>query len=303
VAGALEQLQGAALLCLGALLVMRGPDFTIGMLVAFQMFAARVTQPLLRLVGLWQQFQMASVAVRRLADIVDVPQEPRSLVAVADSPGPARVEFRGVGFRYAPTRPPVLQGFDLDVAPGECVAVTGASGVGKSTLAKLLQGFVHPTAGSVCVDGRDTRSLAANELRAALGVVPQETVLFSGNVHDNLVAAHPQASHDAVVSACRLAEIHDVVQRLPDGYRTMLGERGVGLSGGQRQRIAIARALLRRPRVLVFDEATSSLDGAVAEQIAATIARFRGKVTILFITHRVPSALAPDRVVELRPRA
>jgi subfamily B ATP-binding cassette protein HlyB/CyaB len=175
----------------------------------------------------------------------------------------------------------------------------GPSGCGKSTLAKLLQGFYQPSKGRILIDGIDARHLAANELRAVFGVVPQETVLFSGNVHDNLVVAHPHASHDGVVQACRLAEIHTVLQALPDGYRTLLGERGTGLSGGQRQRIAIARALLKRPRVLIFDEATSSLDPAVAEQIAATIARFRGKVTILFITHRIPSTLAPDRVVEL----
>ena len=122
-------------------------------------------------------------------------------------------------------------------------------------------------------------------------MVPQETVLFSGNVHDNVVVGHPHASHEAVVEACRLAGIHAAVQALPAGYRTELGERGSGLSGGQRQRIAIARALLRRPRALLFDEATSNLDPAVAGEVAATIARFRGRVTILFITHRVPAAL------------
>ncbi len=298
-AGALEQLLGAAVLCAGALLVMRGGDFTIGMLVAFQMFSGRLTQPLLRLAGLWQQFQMARVAVRRLADVMDVPPEPHRLVAVAEGSGPARIEFRGVGFRYDATRPRVLDGFDLDVAPGECVAIVGASGAGKSTLAKLLQGFVQPTEGEVRVDGRDTRLFPVNELRAALGVVPQETVLFSGNVHDNVVVGHPHASHEAVVEACRLAGIHAAVQALPAGYRTELGERGSGLSGGQRQRIAIARALLRRPRALLFDEATSNLDPAVAGEVAATIARFRGRVTILFITHRVPAALCPDRVIEI----
>jgi subfamily B ATP-binding cassette protein HlyB/CyaB len=299
----LEQLQTVAILCLGAMLVMRGPDFTIGMLVAFQMFASRVTQPMLRLVALWQQFQMATIAVRRLADVMDVRCEPRSLVATHDAHGPARIEFRGVAFRYAEGRPPVLRGFDLSVAPGECVAITGPSGVGKSTLSRLLQGFLYPTEGEVRIDGRDTRGLAVNELRGTFGVVPQETVLFSGNVHDNLVIGHPQASHAMVVQACRLAEIHDALQALPEGYRTVLGERGAGLSGGQKQRIAIARALLKRPRALIFDEATSSLDGAVAAEIAATIARFRGKVTILFITHRVPAELAPDRVVELVPAA
>jgi len=297
--GALEQLQGAAVLCAGALLAMRGGDFTIGMLIAFQMFAGRLTAPLVRLAGLWQQFQMASVAVRRLADVMDVPCEPRGLVAAGEGGGPAGLRFEDVTFAYDPARPPVLRSFDLAVAPGECVAVVGSSGSGKSTLAKLLQGFVQPTGGAVTVDGRDTRSLGVNELRAALGVVPQETVLFAGSVHDNVALGHPHATHDAVVEACRLAGIHAELQALPEGYRTRLGERGSGLSGGQRQRVAIARALLRRPRVLLFDEATSNLDPAVAEEVAATIARFRGRATILFITHRIPAALAPDRVVAL----
>jgi subfamily B ATP-binding cassette protein HlyB/CyaB len=300
VAGLGEQLQAAAVLCVGSLLVMRGPDFTIGMLVAFQMFAGRVTQPMLRLVGLWQQFQMATIAVRRLADVMDVPCEPHALAAPGGERGAARIEFCRVGFRYRAELPPVLDGFDLRVEPGECVAVTGCSGAGKSTLTRLLQGFVYPAAGVVRVDGRDTRSLPANELRSAMGVVPQETMLFSGTVLDNLLLADPRASFDAVVNACKLAEIHATLNALPEGYRTPIGERGAGLSGGQKQRIAIARALLKRPRMLIFDEATSSLDPDAAGEIAATIARFRGRVTILFITHRIPEALRPDRVVELR---
>jgi subfamily B ATP-binding cassette protein HlyB/CyaB len=300
-AGACEQLQAGVVLCLGALLVMRGPDFTIGMLVAFQMFAGRVTQPMLRIVGLWQQFQMATIAVKRLADVMDVPAEPHSLVASVEAAGPAGIEFRDVGFRYAADGPPVLEHLDLAVRPGECVAVIGPSGAGKSTLARLLQGFVYPTTGSVRIDGRDTRSLPVNELRRTFGVVPQETALFCGSVLDNLLLAEPSAPFDAVVVACRLAEIHTTLLALPAGYRTVIGERGSGLSGGQKQRLAIARALLRRPRMLLFDEATSSLDPDVAADIAATIARLRGKVTILFITHRIPRELAPDRVVELRP--
>lgn len=300
-AGACEQLQAGVVLCLGALLVMRGPDFTIGMLVAFQMFAGRVTQPMLRIVGLWQQFQMATIAVRRLGDVMDVPPEPHSLVAAVDAAGPAAVEFRDVSFRYGAGSPPVLEHFDLALRPGECVAVIGPSGAGKSTLARLLQGFAYPTTGSVRIDGRDTRSLPVNELRRNFGVMPQETALFCGTVLENLLLAEPSASFDAVVVACRLAEIHSTLLALPAGYRTAIGERGCGLSGGQKQRIAIARALLRRPRMLLFDEATSSLDPDVAADIAATIARLRGKVTILFITHRIPPMLAPDRIVELRP--
>ncbi|MFO1397036.1 MAG: peptidase domain-containing ABC transporter [Burkholderiales bacterium] len=302
-AAGLEQFLGMAILCLGAWLVMRGPNFTIGMLVAFQMFAGRVSQPMLKLVGLWQQFQQAAIAVRRLGDIMDVPEEPWTVAPARESAAAGAIEFRGVGFRYAADRPHVLRDFNLRIAPGECVVVMGPSGVGKSTLARLVQGFAWPTEGQVLLDGRDTRHLAANELRAHFGVVPQETILFSGTILDNLLLANPLATFEMAVQAARLAEIHATIEAMPQGYKTDVGERGAGLSGGQKQRIAIARALLKRPRILIFDEATSGLDANVAEHFAATIARFKGKVTILFITHRVPDKLVPDRVVHLAPAA
>ncbi|MCC6197277.1 MAG: peptidase domain-containing ABC transporter [Burkholderiales bacterium] len=298
-AGALEQVLNTAILCLGAWLVMRGPDFTLGMLVAFQMFATRVSQPMLKLVGLWQQFQQAAIAVRRLGDIMDVPVEPWTVASTRESAGAGAIEFRDVAYRYAADRPDILHEFNLRVAPGECVVIMGPSGAGKSTLAKLLQGFLWPTQGQVLLDGRDTRHLAANELRMHFGVVPQEAILFCGTILDNLLLANPLASFDMAVQAAKVAEIHTTIEALPAGYRTEVGERGVGLSGGQKQRIAIARALLKRPRILIFDEATSGLDSAVAERFAATIARFKGKVTIIFVTHRAPERLQPDRVVHL----
>ena len=300
-ASALEQFLNMTILCLGAWLVMRAQDFTVGMLVAYQMFAARVSQPMLRLVGLWQQFQQATIAVRRLGDIMDVPTEPWTLAPVRESGGPGAIEFRDVGFRYAHDRPYVLRHFDLAIAPGECVVVMGPSGAGKSTLTRLLQGFLWAGEGAVLLDGRDTRYLAANDLRSHFGVVPQETMLFSGTILDNLLLANPMATFEMAVQAAKVAEIHATIESLPSGYKTDVGERGVGLSGGQKQRIAIARALLKRPRVLIFDEATSGLDVAIAEQFAATIARFKGKVTILFVTHRAPERLRPDRVVRLVP--
>jgi subfamily B ATP-binding cassette protein HlyB/CyaB len=300
-ASGLEQLLSMTILCLGAWLVMRGTDFTIGMLVAFQMFAARVSQPMLKLVGLWQQFQQAAIAARRLGDIMDVPVEPWTAVARREPASGGGVEFRGVGFRYGADRPQVLRDFNLRIAAGECIVVMGPSGAGKSTLARLLQGFVWPTEGQVLLDGRDTRNLAANELRAHFGVVPQETVLFCGSILDNLLLANPLASFEMAVHAAKLAEIHSTIEALPEGYQTNVGERGAGLSGGQKQRIAIARALLKRPRILIFDEATSGLDAAVADHFAATIARFKGKVTIVFITHRAPERLNPDRIVHLAP--
>jgi subfamily B ATP-binding cassette protein HlyB/CyaB len=159
-----------------------------------------------------------------------------------------------------------------------------------------MLGHCLPGEGRVLVDGADTRQLAVNELRRVFGVVPQETTLFSGSVHGNLQDANPDAGFDEIVAACRDAGIHDDIERLPQGYQTMVGERGVGLSGGQRQRIAIARALLRRARVLIFDEATSNLDAATADTFAHTVNRLKGRATIVFIAHAVPPALQVDFV-------
>jgi subfamily B ATP-binding cassette protein HlyB/CyaB len=300
-ANALEQLMSATILCVGAWLVMRTPGFTIGMLVAFQMFAGRVSQPLLRMVGLWQQFQQARIAVMRLADVMNAPPEPRALPSSRRAPGEGRIDFSGVSFRYRDDQPWLLRNLTFTIAPGQCVVVLGASGSGKSTLARLLQGFEVPAEGGIAIDGRNTRHLAADELRACFGVVPQETTLFAGTVHDNLMLANPFATVDQVIQACKLAEIHDTIAGLPEGYQTQLGERGAGLSGGQKQRIAIARALLKRPRVLIFDEATSNLDAPTAEQLARTIAGLRGKVTILFITHHLPKGLVPDAAIRIGP--
>ena len=299
-AGALEQALSATILCMGAWLVMRGGDFTIGMLVAFQMFASRVSQPVMRLAGLWQQFQQAAIAVRRLADIMDVPVEPRSGAAPARR-GPAALSFTGLGFRHG-EGPWLLRGIDLDVAPGECVVITGPSGCGKSTLCRLAAGFAFPGEGSVRLDGRDTRALAADELRGALGIVPQETVLFAGTVLDNLLVGEPHASQGDVERACRLAGVHDAIEALPDGYRTRLGERGIGLSGGQKQRLALARALMRSPRMLLLDEPMSQLDAVAAAEIGATITSLRGKTTIVAVSHVVPPTLTADRVVRLASR-
>jgi len=298
----LEQLLTLAILCLGAWMVMTSQEFTIGMLVAFQMFAGRLSQPLLHMVGLWQQFQQADIAVRRLGDVMNAPAEPHSLIPAREAKGEGWIEISGLSFRYAADLPFLLKSFSLSIEPGRCVAIMGPSGSGKSTLAKLLQGFYHGEEGSIAIDGCDTRYLSANELRQYFGVVPQETTLFSGTIYDNLVLANPHATFDQVIQACKLAEIHDAIEQLPQGYRTEVGEHGVGLSGGQKQRIAIARALLKRPRILIFDEATSGLDTATAEQFARTINQFRGRVTILFIAHQLPKGLQVDSVITLGQR-
>jgi len=299
VAGTLEQAMTLGILIVGALLVMHSTGFTIGMLVAFQMFANRMSQPMLRLVGLWQEFQQASVAVRRLGDVMNLPTEPYAVVPARSAHRAGQIEILELGFRYSPQHPFVYRNLSLSLKPGQLTLLTGASGSGKSTLTKLLLGFYPPTEGQILVDGRDIRNLSANELRQCFGMVPQETVLFAGTVYDNLAMANPGATFDQIMDACRKAEIHEVIERLPQGYQTVLGEHGIGLSGGQRQRIAIARALLKEPAVLVFDEATSNLDLDTSEQFAQTINQLKGATTVLFISHQAPRGLACDAVIRL----
>ncbi len=299
VVNALEQVMTLSILVVGALLVMRNDGFTIGMLVAFQMFAGRMTQPMLRLASLWQEFQQANIAVKRLGDLMDVPNEPHTLTPARLQGGAGGcVELKDVSFRYSDKHPYLYRNLSLTLKPGKLTVLMGPSGCGKSTLAKMLQGFYWPSDGSILLDGYDLRHLAANELRANFGVVPQETRLFSGTIYDNLQLANPHAGFEEIVHACKMAEIHHVIEQLPQGYQTPVGENGVGLSGGQKQRIAIARALLKHPRVLIFDEAVSNLDMQTAEHFAGTINKLKGKVTMLFITHQLPKALQVDEVLK-----
>ena len=306
-ANGLEQMMTLAILIVGALLVMGGSQggetFTVGMLVAFQMFASRMSQPLLRIVGLWQEFQQASISVKRLGDILDIPQEPHTLTPAREGSSQGRLAVHNIAFRYSEHHPWLYQDLTIAFPTGKLTVLMGPSGCGKSTLAKLLLGFYRPNEGQIQLDGKDIRYLAANELRQNFGVVPQETVLFSGTLYDNLVMAHPHASFEEVIQACKAAEIHEVIEHLPEGYQTEVGERGTGLSGGQRQRIAIARALLKRPKILIFDEAVSNLDQQTAEHFAQTINRLKGKVTMIFITHQVPKGLQVDEVVNMGPHA
>ena len=286
-------------MAVGAYTVMNSSEFTIGMLVAFQMFAGRLSQPMLRLVGLWQQFQQARLSVMRLGDLMNAPIEPYSVLPSRDTQRRGQIQIEQIAFKYAEHLPLVYENLSLDVKPGQTVAIMGPSGCGKSTLAKLLQGFYQPSAGRIMLDGVDIRYLSANELRSYFGVVPQETTLFSGTIYENLQMASPNASFEQITAACKMAEIHSVIEAQPKGYQTEIGERGAGLSGGQKQRIAIARALLKRPTILVFDEATSALDGPTAEHFAQTINALHGKVTMVFITHGLPKGLKVDSIYRL----
>ncbi len=299
----LEQIMTLGILILGAYLVMTpepgAPVFTVGMLVAFQMFAGKLSQPVLRIVGLWTQFQQASLSVQRLGDVMNAPAEPYSLTPKRAHDGQGKIEIEGLGFRYSEQHPLLYRNMHLSLRPGQTLAIMGPSGSGKSTLAKLLLGFYQPTEGSIQIDGIDIRNLSANELRAYFGVVPQETILFSGTILANLQAGNPGATFEQVTQAAKLAGIHETVEKLPQGYETEVGERGVGLSGGQKQRLAIARALIKRPKILIFDEATSALDAQTSEAFAKTINQLKGKVTMLFITHAMPKGLLVDDILHI----
>jgi ATP-binding cassette, subfamily B, bacterial HlyB/CyaB len=299
-ASTIDQLQTLAILCVGAWIVMHNPNFTIGMLVAFQMFSGRLSQPVMRLVGLWQEFQQADIAVKRLGDVMNAPVEPMTLIPTRANVNQAtNITVDSLGFKYGDDAPWLYQNLSFNIQAGHCVLVMGPSGCGKSTLAKLLLGFYQPQQGNIKLNGQDIRYLAANELRNHFGVVPQETTLFSGTIYDNLILANPHASFEQIIQACQLAEIHQAIEKLPQGYQTPIGENGTGLSGGQKQRIAIARALLKQPKILIFDEAVSNLDQQTAEHFAQTVNKLKGKVTILFITHQLPKGLQVDEAVVL----
>jgi len=296
---ALEQSMMLVILIAGATMLMDNSGFTIGMLLAFQMLASRIGEPLLRLVGVWQDVQQVDITVDRLSEILDQPTERFSVSAPHGLPIPARLDVVDVAFRYSSEQTWLFRHLNLALPTGRITAIIGPSGCGKTTLSRLLHGLYCPQHGQIFLDGDDIQGFSANELRNSFSIVPQDTVLFAGTIYDNLIASHPQASFDEVLRACKAADIHDMIDQLPDGYRTEIGERGTGLSSGQRQRLAFARALLRQPRILIIDEGLSSLDDLAAEQLSNTINKLKGKVTVLYLCHRLPPGLQADQSIDL----
>ncbi|MEJ2592816.1 MAG: ABC transporter ATP-binding protein/permease [Candidatus Thiodiazotropha sp.] len=206
------------------------------------------------------------------------------------------VRFEGVDFAYQPERQ-ILQGIDFTIGAGEKLAVVGHSGAGKSTLARLLFRFYDVTGGRITIDGQDIRGVTSSSLRAAIGIVPQDTVLFNDTILYNLAYGRPGASREEIEAAAHIAQIADFIEQLPDGYQTVVGERGLKLSGGEKQRVAIARAMLKRPRILVFDEATSSLDSKTEQAIQVTLKAVARAHTTLVIAHRLSTVVDADRIL------
>ncbi|MDJ0732802.1 MAG: peptidase domain-containing ABC transporter [Nostocaceae cyanobacterium] len=296
----INSLGSTALLWYGSSLVIQD-QLSIGQLVAFNMLIGNVIGPVLSLVGLWDQLQEVMVSVERLEDVFSAePEETPEKSMLVMPPLKGEVQFEDVTFRYnEDDQRNILQNISFTVYPGQTIAVVGRSGSGKSTLVNLLQGLYHPTKGRVLVDGHDICHVSPQSLRRQFGVVPQECYLFSGTILDNITLYRGEYNLEEVIEVAKLAEAHPFIQSLPLGYSTKVGERGSSLSGGQRQRIAIARALLANPRILILDEATSSLDTESERRFQENLRRFSRDRTTFIIAHRLSTVRHADSILVL----
>jgi len=295
----ISKLVTAGILYFGAKLVIEG-SLTIGELVAFNILAGRVSGPVLRLAQMWQDFHQARLSVARLGDILNSPAE--STFAAGRTVLPelrGDIVFDHVTFRYRIDGPEVLHDVSFSVPAGQVIGIVGPSGSGKSTLAKLVQRLYVPESGRVLVDGIDLAMVDSTWLRRQMGIVLQENILFNRSIRDNIALAEPGAPNNRVIAAATLAGAHEFILELPEGYDTIVGERGSSLSGGQRQRIAIARALLTEPRVLIFDEATSALDYESEEIFQRNLAQIAVGRTVLIVAHRLSTVRFADRILTL----
>jgi subfamily B ATP-binding cassette protein HlyB/CyaB len=289
----------ALTLYFGAYLVIDG-QLTVGELIAFNMMAGRVAQPVLRLAQLWQDFQQARISIARLGDILNAAPEPAFGAARAALPAMrGDIAFEHVGFRYRVDGPEVLHDVSLAIPAGQMVGIVGPSGSGKSTMAKLVQRLYVPESGRVLIDGADLAMVDTAWLRRQVGVVLQENVLFNRSIRDNIALADPAFPIERVIAAAKLAGAHEFILELPQGYDTIIGERGSTVSGGQRQRIAIARALITEPRILIFDEATSALDYESERIIQENMRRIAQGRTVLLIAHRLSTVRRADRIITI----
>ena len=295
-------LASAALLLYGGWRVLEG-SLTLGYLMAFLIYLAMLLGPLATLAASAAAFQSSLAGLDRVLDLLAEPRE------MADHPGDiqirkqeaeGRVTLRGVSFRYPGSSDFVLSDIELDVRPGETIALVGRSGAGKTTLTNLVARFYDPTAGSVEIDGIDLRSIDVENYRRLLGIVEQDVFLFDGTVAENIAYAVRGAPREQVESAARAANAHGFISELDHGYQTIIGERGVRLSGGERQRIAIARALLADPRILILDEATSNLDSESERLIQQSLETLMRDRTSFVIAHRLSTIVHADRIVVLK---
>ncbi len=269
--------------------------------MAFNMMIGRVISPFLTLVGMWNQLQEVLISVERLNDVFETEPEQipgKPMLILPHLRG--EVRFDNVSFRYGSEEERnTLQNISFEAYPGQTIAIVGRSGSGKSTLVKLLQGLYYADSGRVLIDGHDVRHVSPQSLRSQLGVVPQESFLFSGTIMENITLYRPEFTLEQVTEVAKLAEAHGFIQDLPLGYNTKVGERGSNLSGGQRQRLSIARALLGAPPILVLDEATSSLDTESERRFQNNLERLSRDRTTFVIAHRLSTVRNADSILVL----
>lgn len=293
----LQKIMTLAIIYFGVSLVFDG-SLSVGQLIAFQMFGSQLSGPILRLVHMWQDFQQAKLSLDRIGDIIHTPPEVvGGKSAVHSLKG--EIIIRDVSFRYTSDGPLVLNHVSFSISPGMMVGIVGRSGSGKSTLARLIQRLYLPVEGMVLIDGVDIRHLDPLFLRYRTGVVLQECFLFSGTIKENIAMAAPDASMERIIQVARIAGAHEFISEMPLGYDTYVEERGSSLSGGQKQRIAIARALITNPTILIFDEATSSLDFESEKAIYENLNMIRKGRTVIFIAHRLSVMRQCDLVIVL----
>ena len=300
----LQKISQLLVLWVGASLVLSG-DLTLGQLIAFRIISGYVTQPLLRLSSIWQTIQELRVSFERLADVIDTPQESndQDKAKVPLPPIDGAVSFENLSFAFTPGTTPVLNDVSLDVKSGTFVGIVGQSGSGKSTLMKLLPRLYSPNQGRILIDNYDIDKVELYSLRRQIGIVPQDPLLFSGSVNENIALTQPDASSEEIVMAAKVACAHDFIMELPAGYSTPVGERGASLSGGERQRIAIARTLLANPKLLVMDEATSALDYETERKVCDNLIQTLHDCTVFFITHRLSTVRRADLIVVMHQGA
>ncbi|MDI6742997.1 MAG: type I secretion system permease/ATPase [Smithella sp.] len=291
----LQKTMSLAVIYFGVSLVF-DKSMSVGQLIAFNMFASQLSGPILRLVRMWQDFQQARLSLERIGDIINTPPEVvGGAITVKELKG--EIAAKDVSFRYAPEGPLVLDGVSFEIKAGMMVGIVGRSGSGKSTIAKLIQRLYLPLEGTIMLDGVDIRHMDPLFLRYRTGIVLQECFLFSGTIKENISMAAPNAAMERIIQVSRVAGAHDFISEMPMGYDTYVEERGSSLSGGQKQRIAIARALIMNPNILIFDEATSSLDYESERVIQQNLNLIRKGRTVIFIAHRLSVMRDCDMII------
>lgn len=272
-------------------------DMTAGELIAFLIYAINLANPVRRISEIYGDIQRSLAAADRVFETLDTePDVKEKEGAVELPPVQGHIEFDHISFAYDAEHP-ALTDFNLSVKPGQIVALVGPSGAGKSTVANLLPRFYDVTSGRLTIDGVDVRDVTFSSLRQQIGLVPQETMLFNATVRENILYGRLDASDDEIVAAAKAANAHDFIMSLPHGYESIVGDRGSALSGGQRQRIAIARAILKNPRILILDEATSALDTESEKIVQAALDRLMEGRTAVVIAHRLSTVRDADHIV------